>query len=255
MSQTTIQNPEAIRKGSIRVLVGDAFDSLVDVGALRNAVFTSLVETQTIEFDNVDPLKKFVKGKRVQVAFDLAEINLENISELNGGLFTLSTVAGSPVAVEDEALGTGWTQGQPIKLDHKDGDNTVVGSIVINADGTPLTLNTNYRVYVGDGSNGELGATYIVPITTSSAVLTADYSYTPNASKKLTFAESGNSVLKKMRIINEDADGKQFRMDIEDGTNITPVSIDFAGDAEDDVAVLPVTFEGNLVEWVDEQNA
>ena len=255
MSQTTIQNPEAIRKGSIRVLVGDAFDSLVDIGALRNAVFTSLVETQTIEFDNVDPLKKFVKGKRVQVAFDLAEINLENIAELNGGLFTLSTVAASPVAVEDEALGTGWTQGQPIKLANKNGANTVVGSIVINADGSPLTLNTNYRVYVGDGSNGELGATYIVPITTSSAVITADYSYTPNASKKLVFAESGTSVLKKMRIVNEDADGKEFRMDIEEGVNITPVSIDFAGDAEDDVAILPVTFEGNLVEWVDEQNA
>lgn len=255
MSQTTIQNAEAIRKGSIRVLVGDDFDSLVDVGALRNAVFTSLVETQTIEFDNVDPLKKFVKGKRVQVSFDLAEINLENIAELNGGLFTLSTVAASPVAVTDEALGTGWTVGQPIKLANKNGANTEVGSIVIEEDNVALTLDTDYSVYVADGSNGDNGHTYIVPLTAQAGVLTANYSYTPNASKKLTFADSGSSVLKSMRIINEDADGKQFRMDIEEGTNITPTSIDFAGDAEDDVAILPVTFEGNLVEWVDEQNA
>lgn len=253
--QTTIQKPDAIRKGSVRVLVGDSFDTLVDVGALRNAVFASLVETQTIEFDNVEALKKFVNGKRVQITFDLAEIDLENLAVLNGGLMTLSSVAGSPVTVTGEAKGTGWTVAQPIKLDHKDGDNTIVASIVVKADGSPLTLNTNYKTYVGNGENGDLGYTYIVPLTSSSAVITADYSYTPNASNKIVLTDSSSSVLKCMRIINENAAGKQLKIDIENGTNFAPFSIDFAGDTEDDVAILPIDFQGELVEIVDEQAA
>lgn len=255
MKQTTIQAPEAIRKGSVRVLVGDDFDSLVDVGALRNPVFNSLVETQSIEFDNVDPLKKFVKGDRVQITFDLAEINFDNLAVLNGGLITVTPTAGSATPVTGEAHGTGWTVGQPFKLNHKDGDNTIVASIVVKEDGVALVLNTDYRTYVGDGSNGQLGYTYIVPLTAQTGVITADYSYTPNASNKITLNESGTSELKVMRIINTDENGKEFRMDIEEGTNFAPVSIDFATDEEADVAILPIDFQGQLVEWVDEQNA
>jgi hypothetical protein len=56
-----------------------------------------------------------------------------------------------------------------------------------------------------------------------------------------------------MRLVNEDADGKEFRIDINEGTNFEPISVDFAGDTDDDVAILPVDFQGKLVEWVDEQ--
>ena len=56
-----------------------------------------------------------------------------------------------------------------------------------------------------------------------------------------------------MRLINVDENGKEFRMDITNGTNFAPISVDFAGDEEDDVAVLPIDFQGEIVEWVDEQ--
>lgn len=253
MSQTTIQKTAAIRKGSVRVLVGDDFDSLVDIGALRNPVFTSLAENQAIQFDNVDDLKKFINGKKVGVTFDLAEVNLTNLAKLDGGLMTLSTVAASPVAVTDEAHGTGWTVGQPIKLNNKDGDNTVVGSIVVEEDGTPLVLNTDYNVFVGNGVNGELGYTFIVPITAQTGVITVSYSYTPNASKKIVFNDSGDKTLVCMRLINTDADGKTFKIDIEEGTNFAPISIDFASDDEADVAIAAIDFQGNIVEIVDEQ--
>lgn len=253
MKQTTIQVAEAIRKGSVRVLVGDAFDSLVDVGALRNPVFSSLVENQSIVFDNVDDLKKFVNGKKVQITFDLAEINFDNLAVLDGGILNLTTVAASPVNVTAEAKGTGWTVGVPIRLDHKNGDNTIVGSIVVDEDTVALTNNTDYDTYVADGSNGDLGYTYIVPLTAQTGAITVDYTYTPNASKKLTFNDSGTKTLKVMRIINTDENSNEFRIDIEDGTNFAPISIDFAGDAEDNVAILPVDFQGNIVEWVDEQ--
>ena len=253
MPQTTIQKTPAIRKGAVKVEIGDNFASLVDIGALRSPALTSLAENQAIKFDNVDELKKFVNGKRIQMAFDLCEINLTNMAKLDAGLVNLATVAGTPVAITGEALGTGWVQGQPIKLANKNGDNSEVSSIVIDAGGSALVLNTDYRVYVGDGSNGVLGYTYIVPITANALVLDADYSYTPNASKKLTFNDSGTKTLKVMRISNTDENGKTFSIDIENATNFSAPVITFAGDDADDVAVLPITFQGDIVEIVDEQ--
>ena len=253
MSQTTIQNPTAIRKGAVKVEIGDNFDSLVDIGALRNPVINSIAENQAITFDNVNDLKKFVNGKKVEMTFDLCEINLTNLSKLDAGLVNLAVTPGTEVNIVGEALGTGWTQGQPIKLANKNGSNAVVTNIVIDAAGSPLTLNTDYRVYVGDGSNGLLGYTYIVPITAQVGVLDADYDYTPNASKKLTFNDQGTKVDKVMRISNTDENGKTFKIDIDQATNFAPISIDFAGDNEEDVAVMPITFQGQIVEIVDEQ--
>lgn len=91
-------------------------------------------------------------------------------------------VAGTPVPVPWEALWTGWTIWQPIKLAKKNGDNTEVASIIIDADGTPLTIVTDYSAYVWDWTNWELWHTYIVPVTAQTWVLDADYTYTPNAS-------------------------------------------------------------------------
>lgn len=253
MPQTTIQKTPAIRKGAVKVQIGNDFNTLVDIGALRKPVITSLAENQAIKFDNVDELKKFVNGKRIQMAFDLCEINLTNMATLDAGLVSLSVVAGSATPVTAEAHGTGWVVGKPIKLLNKNGDNTIVASIVVKAGGSALLLTTNYVTYVGDGSNGELGATYIVPVTANALAITADYSYTPNASKKLVFADSGTKTLKVMRISNTDENGKVLKIDIENATNFSAPVITFAGDDADDVATLPITFQGDLVEITDEQ--
>lgn len=255
MKQTTIQVSNSIRKGSVRVLVGNSLASLVDVGALRNPIFTSLAENQAIKFDNVDDLSKFVLGKKVKITFDLAEINFDNMAILDGGIINLSVVASTPVAVTAEAKGTGWTIANPIRLNNKNGANTIVSSIVVKENAVALVLNTDYKTYVGDGVNGTLGYTYIVPLTARTLAITVDYSYTPNASKKLTFNDSGTKTLKYMRLVNTDENGKEFRIDIGEGTNFAPMSVDFAGDAQDDVAILPVDFQGNVIEWVDEQSA
>lgn len=255
MKQTTIQVTNAIRKGSVRVLVGPSLASLVDVGALRNPIFTSMAENQAIKFDNVDDLSKFVLGKKVKITFDLAEINFDNMAVLDGGILNLTTVASTPVAVTGEAKGTGWTVATPIRLNNKNGANTIVSSIVVKENGVTLTVSTDYKTYVGDGTNGTLGYTYIVPVTARTLAITVDYSYTPNASKKLTFNDSGTKTLKYMRLVNTDENGKEFRIDIGEGTNFAPMSVDFAGDAQDDVAILPVDFQGNVIEWVDEQAA
>ena len=255
--QTTIQNAEAIRKGSVRVLVGDDFNSLVDIGALRNPVFNALAENQSIEFDNTDPLRKFVRGTRVQVTFDLAEVNFDNIKVLDDGIINLTTVAGAIVNNATQlVVAGGWSYEQFIEIEHQNGDGSALnvdsvtgatdGALLVDVDYHVIEVNGKYGIVLHDTGSG---------ISTLNQNLTVQYDYTPNASKKITFNESGTKVLKCMRLVNEDENGKEFRIDIEEGTNFAAISVDFAGDEEDDVAILPVDFQGKLVEWVDEQNA
>jgi hypothetical protein len=64
------------------------------------------------------------------------------------------TVAGTPVSVTTEIIAaSGKSAGDIYILANKNGDNTVVGSVVVDDDGTPLTLDTDYTLAVdSDGS-------------------------------------------------------------------------------------------------------
>jgi hypothetical protein len=97
-----------------------------------------------------------------------------------------SSVASAPVAVVGEIIAaSGAALGEIYIIDNKMGDNTIVGAIVVDDDGTSLTLNTDYTVAVDtDGSvTGAIGNTYIVFILATTAnQIDVDYSYTPNAS-------------------------------------------------------------------------
>lgn len=111
--------------------------------------------------------------------FEVGELDV--VSKITGK--DVLNVAGSATPVTGEAHGTGWTVATPIKVNNKNGANTIVSSIVVKNNSTTLTLNTDYKTYVGNGTNGELGYTYIVPLTAQTGAITFDYSYTPNASK------------------------------------------------------------------------
>lgn len=94
-------------------------------------------------------------------------------------------VAGASTPVVGEAYGTApasWVLGQPIAVTNKNGDNTSVTAITVKIAAASKVLNTDYRVYVGNGTNGTLGVTYIVPLTVGAGAITFDYTYVPYAS-------------------------------------------------------------------------
>ncbi len=196
-----------------------------------------------------------MKGDRLEVAFDLAEINLSTIAALDAGAVNIETVAGTIVNNATQLVVAGqWLFEQFIPITHQNGDGSAVNvDSVTGAVTGALVVDVDYHVVEANGVYG-----IVVHIAGSPSDddqnLTIVYDYTPNASTKLTFNAQGNKTLKAMRIINTDADNKQFKIDITGGTNMEPISLDFAGDDEDDVAILPVRFEGEVVEWVDEQN-
>ena len=258
MTQTSIQEENAIRLGSLRVLIGADASSLVDIGTIRSGVFNNLSENQEVAFDNAPSLRKFVNGNKASLACEIQEINLTNIAVMDGGLLTLDTVAGTLVSGESQAVASGaWAYEKFIALENQNGDgskptiNSVTGgtngALTVNDDYFVTQVGNQWGIVVRDGPNAD----------TESQSITINYDYTPNASKRITLNQSGNKVPFYMQLTNTDADGNIMTFDIENVTNTTPISIPFATDAGDDVASLPVTLEGYMVEngWVDEQQA
>ena len=253
MSQTNIQNQNAVRVGSVKLEVGISLASMTNVGALRGVSWKQKGKTDEILFDNAEKIKKFSDGNVFSLIASLCEINWDNIQAMNDGQVTIVNNAGTLQTVVAEAKGTGWTVGVPIRANFKNGSNTIVGAIVVKAGAPTLVLNTDYRTYVADGTNGVAGYTYIVPETAQTLAITFGYTYTPNASKTISFNASGTKVGKYIRITNTDSNGKTQVIVMSGTSNLNPIEITFASDNEANISEMPIELEGTMVNIVDEQ--
>lgn len=255
--QNSVQKVKSVRFGSGTLSIStDGGSSWTNLWALKDAnlnVTKSIIE---VVMDNAKMPPK-VKIDEAVFSANLYEIVLENLQAIDG-ISTYTTVDGSPTSVTGEALGTGWTVDTPIKLANKNGDNTEVGSIVIDADGSPLTLDTDYRVYVWSD-----GYTYIYPLTAQTGVLDADYSYTPLASKEQLYKDVVKTLAtNRFKFVNVDEDGKEFGVEFYEGYNRAGIDATFLPDNTTDDALnipveikaYPVTGSQNLFRIFDEQD-
>jgi len=254
--QNSVQKVKSVRFGSgILSISKDSGSSWTNLGALSNA---SLNVTKSIIELVVDNAKLPPKVKVDEAVFsaNLYEFALDNFQDIDG-LADYSTVDGTPVPVSGEALGTGWTVDQPIKLENKNGDNTEVASIVIDADGSPLVLDTAYRVYVQDGY------TYIYPLTAQAGVLDADYTYTPLLNSEQLYKDVIKTLAtSRFKFENTDEEGRVFGIEFYEGYNRAGIEATFLPDDTTDDALnlpieikaFPVTGSQNLFRIYDEQN-
>lgn len=255
--QNSVQKVKSVRFWSgIFSISTDDWASWTNLGAISDA---NLNVTKSIIELVVDNAKLPPKVKLDEVVFscNLYEFVLENLQSIDG-FAEYSTVDGTPVAVTGEALGTGWTVDTPIKLANKNGDNTEVASIVIDADATPLVLDTDYRVFVGSD-----GYTYILPLTAQSGVLDADYTYTPLASKEQLYKDVIKTLAtNRFKFENTDEDGKVFGIEFYEGYNRAGIDATFLpDDTTDDALNIPVEIKAyplsgsqNLFRIYDEQD-
>jgi len=118
-----------------------------------------------------------------------------------------------------------------------------------------LVNNDDYEVVKnGQGKYGVVLNLAGAELTTVAQILTIDYDYTPNASKKLTLTNSGLKVGKAIRFTNVNSTGKNYKVDITNASNIVAMSFPFLADSADDVQTVSFEMEGTLVEIVDEQS-
>lgn len=244
-AQTTVQNSGAIRFGSGVLEIGTTVNDLVNIGAIRDAVFSEEWEEVEVKSDNAGVVKVGIKEHVAYIEADMMEVDLEKLYLIRGGLDTLSTVAASPVAITDEEIELDDTE--LVRLAYANGDGTEVSSIsVTDADSNAAVRNTDYVIVVD-----EEGFTCIARVDGSTVLTDGDtalvsYSYTPNASVTLS---SGGKVTvsdRVVRITNTNEEGKKFQITLFKASINEGAEIEFPSDEDDDPAMPHLKMKGVL---------
>lgn len=241
--QTGIQKVKSVRFGSGKlIMTTPTWD--VNIGAIRDANLTVTKSINELVLDNAK-LPPKVKIDEAVFSCNLYEIALENLQSIDG-IADYSTIDGTPVTITNEALWTGWVVDKAVKLANKNGDNTAVTSLVVDAAGTPLILNIDYRVFVGID-----GYTYVYPLTVQVWVLTADYEYIPLASKQQVYKDIIKTLAtNKFKFVNTDEDAKEFGIEIYEGYNRAGIDATFLpDDTTDDALSIPIEIKAFPVAW------
>lgn len=247
MAQTTAQNEKAIRFGS-GVLKIDG----TNVGLLDNANLAINFNMVQIRAHNgYLPVKK--KLESIQFTAELYEVHLPIIQEIDSH-GVLTNVAASPVNVTDEDLGTDLTDGTPVKIANANGNGTAVTSVSVTAGGSAFT---DFEIFVQDGDS------YLLPTANATGAILISYTYTPNASRKITFSDVAKLVsYYEVKFENTDENGKKFSITIPKGYASGNMALNFVSDdAVDETMKVPVeltafpTATGEMLIIEDEQDA
>jgi hypothetical protein len=245
MAQTTVQKPGAIRFGSGKLEVGTSVGTLVDIGAIRNAVFKEEWEDVEVKSDNAGVVKVGIKEHVAYIECDVMEVDLSKLNIIRGGLDTYATVAGTAVDVENEAHTLTGTAS--VRLNNRNGAGTEVASIVVtDASSNAAVRNTDYVIAVDSA-----GYTTIARVSGSSVISTGegvlvDYTYTPNSAVTLTSGGKTAISDRVVRITNTDENGKKFQITIYKATVNEGQNIEFPADDGDDPAMPHLKMKGVL---------
>lgn len=250
MAQPTgIINEKRLLAGAGEFYVGNNPWSLVRLGAYRDANVESKRESSELVFDN-DTVNKFKKGRQFSFTFKLAELDPNTLASINQGWITKTTTAGTLVSGATQAI-TGATASSIIELEGQNHDlaKVVVTGVVGSVDWA-LTAGTNFDVILGPGGKSNIFFKSGGTVTTFNQTFTVTYSYTPSASTKFTFTETGIATKFYARFIHERPDGKQVIINLEDVQNLLGLTIDFVGNEDDDVATVDIELNGKVMtEW------
>ena len=86
MSQSSVQNKKTIRYGSSKVLIGDRFDKLTDIGAARSVAIKETMSTADIESDNAGTIATLQTEHKMELTLDSLEVNFKNYAMARGGI-------------------------------------------------------------------------------------------------------------------------------------------------------------------------
>jgi hypothetical protein len=241
--QTTVQKSNTIRFGNAKIEVGENVDSLVNLGAVTGVEFTEGFEAVVFNPSNAPEIQGPVINHTATVKVEMWEVDLENLALIRGGMDLLTVVEGTPVSVENEAhtlTGTGL-----VRLNHKMGDGSEVESIVVtDASGNAAVRNTDYVVAVDASGFTCIGRVAASTAITSGEGILVDYSYTPNASVKLSTGGLNTINPRVVRLTNTNAAGKEFRITVYAAKNQGGLELSLPDDDGDEPMKPPIELRG-----------
>lgn len=188
----------------------------------------------------------WLKNMKITVTASFYQKYLEKISKLMGGAGTYSTVAASPVVVDDEDyLAGAWALDTFIPFVNQNGAGTVPASITVANDGA-LTLDTDYIIIQ---SNGLWGIVVLDTAATDIAeTLEINYTYTPAAQEIIKVGSASVEVVPFEVRMRKPIDGvdKYETMYIYSASNESGFSFAFPRFDEDGVPFQEITLSGGI---------
>lgn len=246
------QDANALLAEAADLYVGDDASSLINMGSLRNVVFTGEIIQIKIDSDNNGTILNKARINGAISAEWLEAGDMDNVAEVFKGLVTAASVAGTPVAGASQVVASGsWNYNVMIIIANQNGDQTqpTINSVTLGTDGA-IVLNTDYMV-VKDAGTNEWGIIIIdsATVTTESQTVTINYDYTPAASKTLTGGASMQTATDRyVRLIAESEDSASItrQIDLAAAVATSPILMQFLDtETSQDVGVMPVTFTNN----------
>lgn len=228
--------------------VGDDANSLVNVGAVRNVVFTSEPISVVVNSDNRgEILRKSRMPGRVEAQL-LEPGDADTLENIFKGLLVKTTTAGSPLSNETNVTASGsWAYNTFIPFEYQDSDGTAptVDSVTGGTDGA-LTLNTDYIVVQHDDGRWGIMILDSTTVTTLNQTITVQIDVTPTASKTLTGGTNQTATPRHVKLIAPSEDDSNLTREIvlQSAMATSPMLLQFVDvETTNDVAVMPVTFE------------
>ena len=215
------------------------------VGMLDGITFNVSGDETLIETDNTEDIDMGPTNVKVVIAASAwKNIDIDVLNMITGRIGTVtSTPASTPVSIVDEPHTLTGEISQ--RLAHKNGVTpTLVTAITVTQGGTAAVLDTDYIIGLDKEGYTTIAAISGSDVITSGETVLVDYTYTPLASKKITFGTSTVPVYLHVWIVNTNSAGKSFALEIYKVRSMNSVEFTFGSDKKRDLLQMPVTITG-----------
>lgn len=218
MAQVTTPNTNKFIFGSCKIEVGETEGTLVDLGAASGITFTESFENREIEIDNYGKLNLGIQNHAVEASGDIFEFDLSKINLARGGIDTVETSAGTPVADYVWAFAANTiVLDRAIKFPYQnyDGSKPSIDSVTNDPTGTPVVLAEGTDYVMTKDSNGDWYITFITGWSGNVALVTnVQYDYTPKASTTLSTGGKYSTTSRVVRFTHTKSSGKKVILTI-----------------------------------------
>ena len=246
MSQTSVQKKRTVRYGSVKVLIGERFDKLTDIGAARSVAIKESMSTADIESDNAGTIATLQTEHKMELTFDSLEVNFEKYAMARGGIDNINSYDGKTEETKQYIVEADtYKRGEEIKVPFKNADGSEVTINKVekkNSSGNILIEETSYEKI---GTNGiKITDTKISP-STDTLIIT----YTrimPKMVRMTTGGKSSTIKPKCIMLVNTNAEGKELRIYLPQASIAGGLEFSFPSDKAQDVLIGKLSFSATL---------
>ena len=246
MSQTSVQKKRTVRYGSVKVLIGERFDKLTDIGAARSVAIKESMSTANIESDNAGTIATLQTEHKMELTFDSLEVNFEKYAMARGGIDNINSYDGKTEETKQYIVEADtYKRGEEIKVPFKNADGSEVTINKVekkNSSGNILIEETSYEKI---GTNGiKITDTKISP-STDTLIIT----YTrimPKMVRMTTGGKSSTIKPKCIMLVNTNAEGKELRIYLPQASIAGGLEFSFPSDKAQDVLIGKLSFSATL---------